>query len=662
MSKRKIQGRPAPAAIRAANVSYEYRPDGSIYWTHIPDPIEDVKSGRAAWRLIWCAGYDLDDKGQRHYHHLECIPCHCNPGPQMQALWATAREVALYGGRGSAKSEVTFPFLAMGNRTYDAQHMKPADHTYLNCPDYTFLVLRKNAKDLRNYFERASRFFKLFGGEPTFDPMGVRFPSGAFGVFDHMADGEAWEKYQGPEWTRMVVEEAPQLPNESSYLRLIAACRTSNPDMQAQIMLTANPGGVGWPWFKARFINPEGKRLPSNTVYTEPFSGRTRIAIFSTVDDNPYQMAKGYDKDLDSYKISDPALYKQWRLGDVDAVAGQYFEHFRVKRIEGEPENALHVIPPQKLDKYWPRAIGCDWGYSHASAVKWGCWHPKKQLHVYREFVASRMGAVELGAEIARRSLPELQQMPVPHMTLYLSHDAFARENDRATEAEQIKQGVDRILGDGAAFLLAPDESEELLEDGIAWRSVLRRQQERAAKTHITIVNAGMKRRGNLNLIRQYMRWWPVESESMEFNEATARRILMGEGALAYWEYKQKCEKRDTEVLPVLQIHDCCPYLIAALQAAVEAENDPEQMQKQDGDDPVDALAYLVGNFAFQEADIPREVQIANSLAAMKDERPGLSTNSLVMAARTQEWKRDRVHHSYSLPRRASARHHAMVH
>lgn len=558
-----------------------------------------------------------------------------------------------------------------GNKGFDQDNHKPADATYLNCPDYAFLVIRKNAKDLRSYFERASRYFKLFGGEPTLEPMGIKWPKiGCFGIFDHMADGNAWEKYQGPEWTRMAIEEAPQLGEERGYLQLIASCRTTNPDMQAQIMLTGNPGGKGWRWFKARFLQPEGKRLKSGEVYTEPYSGRTRVHIFSRVDDNPLALAKGSDKDLDMYRSSDQALYKQWRMGDADAVEGQFFEMFRPERNVNEPANACHVIIPQRLDKYWPRAIGCDWGYKHPASVSWGCWHPKKQLHVYREMLASRMGCEDLGAEIAKRTLPELQSMPVPHMNLYLSHDAFNRDNDTATEAEQIKQGIERILGPNAAFLLAPDEEEAFLEDDVAWTSIRRRQQSRARQTHITIANAGMKRRGNMNMIRQYLRWWPIVDDATAFNEEVARRILLSEGALAYHEYKTRCERRNDEVLPILQIHhnpatgEGCPQLIAALQAAVEAKNDPEQMEKQDGDDPVDSLAYLVGNFQFTTADMPRAEVVSDHLAQLKAAMPGLSTQSLVMAARQREAEYDKSHsgsRAFMLPRRASRRH-AVIH
>jgi len=659
-NKAKTAPRPQLSSV---NATYDRE---TKQWTHIPPSLDDVQEGRCKWRYIWCAGFDTDEKGVKHYHHNECIPCHCPPGPQIQALQSRAREIALWGGRGSSKSESTFAFLTLGNSpgNYDRLNMHPADHSYLNCADYCALVIRKNAKDLRNYFERAKRYFSMFGGVPTMEPMGFTFPSGAYFILDHMADGDAWEKYQGPEWTRMVIEEAPQIGNETHYLKLIAACRTSNPDMLPQIMLTANPGGVGWPWFKARFLNPGGKRIPSNRVYTDPYSGKTRIHIMSTVDDNPVQLAKGYDKDLDSYRASDMALYKQWRLGDPDAVAGQFFEMFREKRNPSEPENACHVVKPHSLDPYWPRAIGCDWGYSHLSAVEWGCWHPKRQLHIYREFTANRLGAVELGAEIARRSLPDLEHMAVPHLNLFLSHDAFARENDRSTEAEEIREGINRIIGKDAAFVFSPSEEERLMDHDTSWEAVKRRAQAQRKKTVITIINAGRRRRANFNMVRDYMRWTPITGPSAQFNLEVYRAILENDGALAALEYEKKCQASSSEILPILQIHydaDAkdsrdrgCEKLIGAIQSGVEKETDREELEKAEGDDPIDALAYLVGNFPFAEGMVPREEEIRRKIVAIREKNPGVDMNGLIMSARRIEQQhRERSSHGFSFGRLA---------
>src|ERR1051326_1272102 len=203
--------------ITGPNLTMEMR-DGKPFYTHIPLTGEAAK--QLKWAPIYCAGYDLDAEGKKHYHHLENITCHCFPGPQFRALlnptFEKAFEMALTGGRGSAKSELTFGFCARGNLV--ATGDKKTDISYLNNKNYSFLVLRKNAKDLKSYKRRAAHFFGLLNGTMTED--GVQFPSGAWGIFDHLADADAWEKYQGQEFTRIVIEEANQIPDRSEERRV----------------------------------------------------------------------------------------------------------------------------------------------------------------------------------------------------------------------------------------------------------------------------------------------------------------------------------------------------------------------------------------------------------------------------------------------------------
>ena len=643
MAKAKAAPPRQQTRIGGAQYSWEYRPDGSIYWTHTPPKPEHYQGvGSIPWSPIWCAGYDVDAEGEKHYHHIEGIPCHCPPGPQYITLAATAFEVACGGGRGSMKSETTFGFLIKGNERANIENPRPVDISYVHSKDYKFLVLRRNAKDLKDYFERAKKFFSMFGGEMTENPMGVRFPhSGAWGIFDHLADSDAYEKYQGQEFARIVVEEAGQIPEEELYLKILMSCRSPHKDLVPQTILTFNPGGPGSRWIQARFVKirrDDGTFVQPGEVYTEPLTNRTRVFIFSRVDDNPLLLARGYDKQLDLLKRSQPTLYRRWRMGDFDAIEGQYFESFREKRLPNEPPEALHVIPPVKLGDHWPRAIGMDWGYSHNSGVLWGCWHPKEQLHIYREYVVSRMGTVEIGTEIARRSLPDLERMPDPHLVMYLSHDAFHRDNESASEAEQIASGIEKVIGAGSAFVLSPTIEEEFLDDKVAWNSVLRRQKERERNTHITIVNAGnQKRKAGFNLMREYMRWWPIGDDGGSLSDEVLKKILMVHGALAWYEAKQKAERHAHEMLPKLQVWDCCPKLITGIIGAVEKEGDTEDVEDQLGDDILMAGLYLTRNFKFREAQQSREMIVSDRLQQIREREPGITAGSLIRAAELNE-------------------------
>jgi hypothetical protein len=621
------------AVIGAAQYTWEYRPDGSIFWTHTPPKLEHFQGAvEIPWSPIWCAGYDVDSEGKKHYHHIEAIPCHCPPGPQIVALASNAFEVALGGGRGSAKTATTFGFLVKGNDRVNLENPRPVDVSYLHSKHYKFLVLRRNAKDLKEYLERAKQFFGPFGGDVTESPMGVRFPhSGAWGIFDHLADADAYEKYQGQEFARIVVEEAGQIPEEELYLKILMSCRSPHADLIPQVMLTFNPGGPGARWNNARFVKirkEDGALVQPGETYVEPLTGRSRVFIFSRVDDNPLLLSRGYDTQLDLLKNTQPTLYRRWRLGDFDAIEGQYFESFREKRMPNEPPEALHVIEPIHLAAHWPRAIGMDWGYSHNSGVVWGCWHPKEQLHIYREFVVSRMSTVEIGAEIAKKSLADLEQMPDPHLTLYLSHDAFHRDNASASEAEQIAAGINLVIGKNAAFVLSPDQEEEFLEDKVAWDSVLRRQRELESKTHITIVNAGnQKRKAGFNLMRELMRWWPIANDNTKLSDEALKKILLEQGALAWYEAKQRGERQRNETLPKFQVWSCCPKLVAGIVGAVEKEDDTEDVEKQDGDDILDACLVAGTQVETVRGSVPIEhVQRGDLVLTREGYRPVLES------------------------------------
>ena len=222
-------------------------------------------------------------------------------------------------------SEATFGFLLKGNFKPTGH---PCDVTYVNHPDYRFLVLRSTSEDLEEYFTRFKQIAEPMGGHFTENPRRCKFPSGAEGLFFHMGD-DTWRKAQGRSFVRIVMEEATHV-GEKVLIEFIKANRTKHEKhMKCQIMLTANPNGPGLAWVNARYRYPMGGSvpLPSNKVYTCPYTGRTRVYIHSTADDNPYflQGSASYIKALDSLKTHDETEYRRMRLGDFDCVEGAFF-------------------------------------------------------------------------------------------------------------------------------------------------------------------------------------------------------------------------------------------------------------------------------------------------------------------------------------------------
>lgn len=255
---------------------------------------------------------------------------------QEEALKRIEFEILFGGSRGPGKTDAGLVWL-----TDEIKH-----------PRFRALVIRKNADDLSDWVDRAHRFYRLLGAKIAYKPAIISFPSGAVIRTGHLKDDQAYTKYQGQEFHRMLIEELTQIPNEKRYLQLIASCRSTIPGLVPQIFATTNPGGVGHNWVKNRFVDP----APPMTPFKDPISGRSRIFIPATLDDNPIlqDIDPGYVKMLDALKKTDEELWKAWRLGDWNTFAGQFFKSFNTQ---------VHVIRRYIPDLKKGFLIGSlDWG------------------------------------------------------------------------------------------------------------------------------------------------------------------------------------------------------------------------------------------------------------------------------------------------------------
>jgi hypothetical protein len=629
---------------------------GVDYYAELPVDQRHDES-KVVFAPVWCGGYDTDESGERLYHHFTGKRCDCPPGPQIIALTSDAREIALGGGRGSAKTHVGFGFILKGNDVPNPTD--PVDISYINSPDYRFLVLRETSVDLDDWFDRAVAIYSHYGVKPNYTEKTLEFPSGAMGICGHMQDQNAYRKYQGKQYQRIILEEATQIAEEKLISRILLSLRSpKNKKLKPQVMFTANPDGPGITWFKARFINlnhRDGRPTKPGEKWTGAGPKLSRCFVKSTVYDNPYLLANdpAYVADLENLP---PGERERWLEGDFDAIEGQFFTEFRPdgpkpSRKGGmEPPEANHVIPDDSvaLADYWPRAISLDIGYNHRSAAYWGCWTPKRQLHVYRELSVAQMGFVELGYEIAMKSIGDLQRLPNQHMMLYCSHDAFNRDSDAPTEAEQIAIGISKAIGKDAAFVYDLTPEEEKMPTADAWASVQRRQRDIAHRTSIIVIRAPKNTKATAAVAREYFRFWQLAKATSKPNEELARRIILEQGALAWKQYMDSFVDAIAEILPKIQIWKSCVRLIACLKLMVRDPNDPDKILKQTGDDEWDSLGYLIGGFKYSEAEKPRGIYIADKVNDLRAKHPGMDTQALVMANRMAEAEYDRNHTAMS--------------
>jgi len=128
------------------------------------------------------------------------------------------------------------------------------------------------------------------------------FPSGAKIMFGHVQHNKDAEKYQGSEFHLLIFDEAVQF-TEFKITRIKGSNRKkTNDPLPLRIWFTGNPGGVSHDYFKERFIDGTGYFIDSK--YT----------------DNPYLNHIEYEKIFIEIQDSDPILYRQWKLGDWNAI------------------------------------------------------------------------------------------------------------------------------------------------------------------------------------------------------------------------------------------------------------------------------------------------------------------------------------------------------
>lgn len=238
--------------------------------------------------------------------------------------------------------------------------------------------------------------------------------------------------YQGAEYQLCSFDELTQF-TEYQYRYLLSRLRMAGhvrEVMEAQgkrprMLATANPGGVGHGWVKARFIDPAPPGTPFQVRDGDRISG-ARCFIPARVDDNPYIDA-AYLERLDQL---DPDTRRALRDGDWDAYAGQRFTGWR---------HDTHVITPEQAAALMPteggkRAIGVDYGMDAPFSAHWLWQGPDNLIVVYRELYAPNLTPAEQAKAIADAERPG-ERAPGRRIPVVLDPSTWARNAHNKTKA-----------------------------------------------------------------------------------------------------------------------------------------------------------------------------------------------------------------------------------
>jgi hypothetical protein len=125
------------------------------------------------------------------------------------------------------------------------------------------------------------------------------------------------EKYQGHSYTRIYGEELTNWASPRGLDRLKATLRSSS-GVPVGFRASANPGGPGHQWVKARYIDP----APAGYRILNDEGGQTRVFVPSRLADNKILTAADPEYANRLKSAGPEAVVRAWLEGDWDVVEG----------------------------------------------------------------------------------------------------------------------------------------------------------------------------------------------------------------------------------------------------------------------------------------------------------------------------------------------------
>lgn len=233
-------------------------------------------------------------------------------------------------------------------------------------------------------------------------------------------------RYQSAEWILLLIDQVEQF-TQSMVLYLFSRVRSAR-GYPCKIRLSANPGNIGGPWLKRRYITPDPTELGDRPL---PTFGEVWRPLPNTdlPDDEPLtrQFIQSRMTDNVPGMLADPKYVARIRAnpnetmrrmledGDWDASEGQMFSMWRAtKFITAADEDLIgaglevgtrlpwHVIP----DAFWRPQTNVhvfgsvDYGYGNPWSVHFHAAMPDGHLVTFKEMYATKVRDVQQAERI----------------------------------------------------------------------------------------------------------------------------------------------------------------------------------------------------------------------------------------------------------------------
>jgi len=306
---------------------------------------------------------------------------------QAQALANNSFELLYGGAAGGGKSDFLLAdFLSFANEWRE---------------NWKGILFRRTYPELESIIDRAKQLFLPLGAiwkqaERTF-----HFPTLSKLQMRFLERDDDVTRYQGQAYTWIGFDELGNYSTDFCWRYMMSRARSAA-GAPCYIRGTANPGGVGHAWIKARFIDG---REPGKIYRTK--EGLTRCFVKALIQDNK----KLLDNDPEYMKrlaMLPPHLRRALLEGDWDVFAGQVFDQFRREK---------HVVKPFPLPPgQWKRFYSLDWGFAKPFSLgKWAV-NAEGRMVRYGEWYGCarhepdtgiRMGAVEVAQKAWEYAIAE---------------------------------------------------------------------------------------------------------------------------------------------------------------------------------------------------------------------------------------------------------------
>lgn len=285
----------------------------------------------------------------------------------------------------------------------------------VHIPHYKAILFRKTFPEARELILKSHRIYpraypkaRYNGSEHCWT-----FPSGAKIYFGSMPNTTSFVRYQGLSFAFIGFDELTHF-TQQEYEYLISRNRADGAGVRVYIRATANPGGIGHGWVKARFITPVPPGV-TQTVKLEVKNQdgekiemtRKRIFIKSSVFDNKKLLENDPNYLANLASLPD-AQRRALLYGDWDSFEGQVFTEWRDNPEGYLSKKNTHVIEPFKIPKHWRRYRSFDFGYSKPFAVQWWAVDDDGAVYLYRQLYGCKKDSPNVGLqwephEIARK-------------------------------------------------------------------------------------------------------------------------------------------------------------------------------------------------------------------------------------------------------------------